>query len=143
VRCEFAPTVRVAELFVIERGAPRLVRSRPGLGRGADAHQHDDAYGFPPFKYLAPSITIGGQGYQELRAKEREILESFLGHVRSRVLASDCFGWADQIPDLVGAEHAPAASAVPADLAAARSARPLAGAWPRWSAEAGAKRSAA
>jgi hypothetical protein len=143
VRCEFAPTIRVSELFVIERGSPRLA----DLDRASAVEQMltntDDAYGFPPFKYLAPSITIGGQGYQELRAREREILESFLGHVRSRVLASDSFGWADQIPGLVGAESAPTASVPPPGLAAVRSANPLATAWPRWSADSGPERSAA
>jgi glycosyltransferase involved in cell wall biosynthesis len=142
VRCEFAPTVRVSELFVIERGSPRLADLDQASAVEQMLTNTDDAYGFPPFKYLAPSITIGGQGYQELRAREREILESFLGHVRSRVLASDSFGWADQIPELVGAESAPTASAPPPDLAAVRAVRPLVGAWPRWT-DSGSGRSAA
>jgi glycosyltransferase involved in cell wall biosynthesis len=141
VRCEFAPTVRVSELFVIERGTPRLA----DLDRRSAVEQMltntDDAYGFPPFKYLAPSITINGAGYQELRAREREILEAFLGHVRCRVLASDSFGWADEIPGLVGGEAAvppPRPGSAPARLG-----RPLSAAWPRWSADAGPGRSAA
>jgi dolichol-phosphate mannosyltransferase len=155
VNCGFAPTVRVEELFVIERGTPRLAE----LDR-ADALEQmltntDDAYEFPPFRYLAPSICIGGQGYQALRAREREILASFLGHVRSRVLASDSFGWADEIPGLVGAggrgtaapdpanpEHAAAAFARPGGARPAR-ARPLSAAWPQWSAESEPGRSAA
>ena len=39
----------------------------------------DDAYGFPPFRYLAPAISIGGKDYHELRAAERDILAGFLG----------------------------------------------------------------
>jgi len=66
----------------------------------------DDAYGFPPFRYLAPAITIGGRGYAELREREREILSGFLSQVRTRVLASDCFGWADEIPRLLRDEPA-------------------------------------
>ena len=61
----------------------------------------DDAYGFPPFRYLAPAITLGGCTHAELRARERDILADFLSHVRARVLASDSFGWADEIPKLL------------------------------------------
>ena len=43
----------------------------------------DDAYGFPPFRYLAPAITIGGVDYPTLREREREILTGFLAHVRA------------------------------------------------------------
>ena len=164
VRCEFAPTVRVEELFVIERGPTNLA----GLDRAAALEQMltntDDAYGFPPFRYLAPSITIGGQGYQELRAAERAILEAFLGHVRTRVLASDSFGWADRIPGLIKAGGSPEpepqteaeagtetvgeaaaprpAAALQPVVANATRVRPLA-VWPRWSGGSGSGRSAA
>ena len=70
----------------------------------------DDAYGFPPFKYFAPAVTIGGRGYRELREREEEILRGFLSHVRARVLASDTFGWADEIPRLLRAERGGAGS---------------------------------
>jgi hypothetical protein len=96
---------RVRELFIIERGSPRL----------ADLDRHDaltrllantdDAYGFPPFRYLAPTISIGSRDYQELRAAERNILAGFLANVRVRTLASDTFGWADEIPNLIEASH--------------------------------------
>ena len=36
----------------------------------------DDAYGFPPFRQMAPSIVIGEDDYAELRRKERAILTS-------------------------------------------------------------------
>ena len=105
VGAKFGSTTLVKELFIIERGAPKLA----DLGLDETVEQMltntDDAYGFPPFKYLAPSITIGGQGYAELRATEREILTAFLSRLRTRVLASDSFGWADQIPELVAAER--------------------------------------
>ena len=72
----------------------------------------DDAYGFPPFKYFASAVTIGGRGYRELREREEEILRSFLSHVRARVLASDTFGWADEIPRLLRADAAARATRV-------------------------------
>jgi len=135
VRCTFAPTASVRELFVIERGAPRLADLDRAQALEQMLTNTDDAYGFPPFRYLAPTITIGGKGYQELRAREREILESFLGHVRTRVLSSDTFGWADQIPALIGTPNgAQTAAAEPALAFADRedAARRLVAAWPRW-----------
>ncbi|MGW5670839.1 glycosyltransferase [Micromonospora sp. NPDC003776] len=105
VPCRIGTSTRVEELFIIERGAPRL----RDLGKDETLERMiqntDDAYGFPPFRYLAPAITIDGQGYAQLRQREREILTGFLSHVRSRVLASDRFGWADEIPRLLRDER--------------------------------------
>jgi glycosyltransferase involved in cell wall biosynthesis len=101
VPCRITDTTRVRELFIIERGSPRLadLDKRDALTRLLA--NTDDAYGFPPFRYLAPTINIGFKGYQELRAAERDILAGFLGNVRVRTLASDSFGWADEIPRLI------------------------------------------
>jgi dolichol-phosphate mannosyltransferase len=149
VRCTFAPTANVRELFVIERGAPKLADLDREHALEQMLTNTDDAYGFPPFRYLAPTITIGGHGYQELRAMEREILASFLSHVRTRVLASDTFGWADQIPALIHDEESGDETAsVPRLAAAARGdgepQRQRTPAWPRWAvAEPGSGRSAA
>ncbi len=105
VPCLMADATRVRELFIIERGSPRL----------ADLDKHDaltqllantdDAYGFPPFRYLAPAINIGSRDYHELRAAERDILAGFLANVRVRTLASDSFSWADEIPRLIQASE--------------------------------------
>ncbi|HZP50605.1 GtrA family protein, partial [Actinocrinis sp.] len=149
VRCTFAPTADVRELFVIERGAPKLVDLDREHALEQMLTNTDDAYGFPPFRYLAPTITIGGHGYQELRAMEREILASFLSNVRTRVLASDTFGWADQIPALIhdaevgdGSVPVPQLAAVAAGDGEPQ--RQRAQAWPRWVvAEPGSSRSAA
>ncbi|HEU5356639.1 MAG TPA: glycosyltransferase [Actinocrinis sp.] len=156
VRCAFAPTANVRELFVIERGAPRLADLDRDQALEQMLTNTDDAYGFPPFRYLAPTITIGGQGYQELRAREREILASFLGHVRTRVIASDTFEWADRIPGLIhdretevdaGADAVDVADQQFAAAARGDSAaqRQRALAWPRWAAvaESGSGRSPA
>jgi dolichol-phosphate mannosyltransferase len=118
VPCRMASSTQVREMFIIERGTPRLA----GLDREAALEQlivnTDDAYGFPPFQYLAPAITIGGQDYQGLRLAEREILAQFLSHLRVRVLASDCYGWAADIPRLIGGREIPG--------------QPGPDAWPRW-----------
>jgi dolichol-phosphate mannosyltransferase len=101
VPCQITDATRVRELFIIERGAPRLadLDRRDALTRLLA--NTDDAYGFPPFRYLAPAINIGSRDYHELRTAERDILAGFLANVRVRTLASDSFGWADEIPHLI------------------------------------------
>jgi glycosyltransferase involved in cell wall biosynthesis len=105
VPCRIGTTARVEELFIIERGTPRLAELDQDATLQRMIENTDDAYGFPPFRYLAPSIVIDGKGYQELRQMERTILAAFLSHVRTRVIASDNFGWADRIPELMRAER--------------------------------------
>jgi dolichol-phosphate mannosyltransferase len=109
VPCRLGSSTDVRELFIIERGAPRIAELGHAETLERMIENTDDAYGFPPFKYFAPAVTIGGLGYQQLRAREREILSGFLSHVRTRVVASDCFGWADEIPRLLDG-RAPAAA---------------------------------
>jgi hypothetical protein len=101
VPCQMTSGTRVRELFIIERGSPGLAHldKREALARLLA--NTDDAYGFPPFRYLAPAISIGSQNYHQLRAAERDILAGFLAEVRVRELASDSFGWADEIPRLI------------------------------------------
>jgi hypothetical protein len=105
VPCRLGSATRVEELFIIERGTPgiRDLDHETTLQRMIE--NTDDAYGFPPFRYLAPAVTIDGKGYPQLRAMEREILDSFLANVRTRVVASNNFGWADEIPRLLAEER--------------------------------------
>ncbi|MER7268126.1 glycosyltransferase [Micromonospora carbonacea] len=122
VPCRIGTTTRVEELFVIERGRPATSELGHDETVTRMIRNTDDAYGFPPFRYLAPSLAIDGLHYPELRLREREILAGFLCRVRSRVLVSDRFGWADDIPRLLRGERgAAAAPVVPAQ------------GWPRWS----------
>jgi hypothetical protein len=118
---------QVKELFIIERGAARLA----DLDRKSALNQlivnTDDAYGFPPFRYLAPAITVGGLSYQQLRIAERKILAGFLSNVRVRTLASNTFSWADEISRLIDTS-AQWSSGAP-DRATSPTA---AGTWPRW-----------
>lgn len=132
VPCRMTSATRVRELFIIERGAPRLA----GLDRNAALDQllanTDDAYGFPPFRYLAPAIRIGGQDYHQLRQSERDILASFLTNLRVRTLASDTFSWADDIPQLIETAdgRTPDDAGIPAG--GERPGPAWADAWPRW-----------
>jgi dolichol-phosphate mannosyltransferase len=128
VPCRIGTAARVEELFVIERGAPAIRELDHASTVERMIQNTDDAYGFPPFRYLAPAITLNGQGYTQLRAREREILAGFLTHVRARVIASDCYGWADEIPRLLASERG---TTEEPDLVS-----PMVGApgWPQWDA---------
>ena len=105
VPCRLGSSTRVEELFIIERGTPGIHDLDHADTLDRMIANTDDAYGFPPFRYLAPAVTIAGKGYLELRAMERDILDSFLANVRTRVVASDNFGWADEIPRLLATER--------------------------------------
>ena len=65
-----------------------------------------DAYGFPPFQYLAPAIVLGDGGYAEMLSRERAVLTSAVARMKIRRLASDSFTWADTIPGLLAADRA-------------------------------------
>lgn len=104
VKCTLTQSVQVQEMFIIERGSPSLseVRAADALPELLD--NTDDAYGFPPFRYFAPALVIGGADYAQLRARESEILRSALQRIRVRRMASDSFSWADEIPGLLSDE---------------------------------------
>jgi dolichol-phosphate mannosyltransferase len=101
VPCEFAGSTRIRELFVIERGPKAMEELDQDRTVDIVLENTDDAYGFPPFRYFAPAIAIGGEGYSQLRELERELVAKFLNDVRVRRLARDDFSWADAIPELV------------------------------------------
>ena len=128
VRCRMASSARVRDLFIIERGQPRLADLNHDSALEQLIENTDDAYGFPPFRYLAPAITIGGKDYHQLRIAERGILDSFLRKVRIRTLASDTFGWADEIPGLIAHDTEPVVDAWNPNV------REHAGpdSWPQW-----------
>jgi glycosyltransferase involved in cell wall biosynthesis len=107
VPCQITSATRVSELFIIERGSPRMVDVDKEEALTQLLENTEDAYGFPPYRYVAPAISIGEKSYHELRATERDILSRFLGHVRVRALASDSFSWADEIPQLIGQDDLP------------------------------------
>lgn len=101
VPCQLAQSTKVSELFIIERGRPKVADLDHQSALGQLMINTDDAYGFPPFRHLAPAITIGGMDYRDLREAERKILAGFLSHTRGRMLASDTFSWADDIPRIL------------------------------------------
>jgi len=100
VTCEHTRSVRVEDLFIIERNEFAVTEVESSMLLDELIANTDDAYGFPPFRYFAPALVVDGLGYEELRAKERTILASALSRVRARRLATPDFSWADHIPAL-------------------------------------------
>ncbi|MHA6758182.1 hypothetical protein [Streptacidiphilus sp. PAMC 29251] len=134
VPCRLGSSTQVQELFVIQRGAPRLADIDHADAVEQMLANTEDAYGFPPYRYLAPAITVDGLNHDQLKAREREILEGFLSGVRTRALASDSFGWADEIPRLLREERgssgpADRTGAAPEPVAAQVSGPAV---WPHW-----------
>ncbi|GAA1767813.1 glycosyltransferase [Agromyces humatus] len=122
--CNIIASTKVSELFIIERGPEE--QHDLALEETVDTllANTEDAYQFPPFRQLAPSIVIGEVDHQVMRAREREILTSALGVMHHRTLSSPHFGWADDIPELLASERAAAkrAKAAPHVPDAARAA---------------------
>jgi hypothetical protein len=99
--CEIVPESKMAELFVIERGAYALGDLSPQDAMDTLLANTEDAYQFPPFHQLTPSIVIGEDDHVALREKEREILSAAVRGIRARSLATPDFTWADEIPGLL------------------------------------------
>lgn len=106
VDCRVVRSTQVENLFVIERGDPVLADVPFAEAIETLVANTDDAYGFPPFRQMAPSIVIGDDDYAELRRKEREILVQAMRTIRVRRLGSNTFSWAEDIATLLGGETA-------------------------------------
>ena len=123
------PPRRASGTFSSSNGdAPGWPRSAASSAIAQLLTNTDDAYGFPPFRYLAPAITIGGRNSAELRRAEREILASFLeprAHPGPR-LGQLQLGRRDPAPRPARARQRPARRRCRA------MAGPAADGWPRW-----------
>jgi hypothetical protein len=101
VPCRTKASTRVENLFLIERGPEQISNVSAEEVVEELMINTADAYGFPPFQYLAPAIVLGEGDYSELQRRERKVLTSAMAHMPVRRLASDSFGWADTIPALL------------------------------------------
>jgi len=106
VDCRVIDETTVENLFVIERGPSELAELTDESALAILMENTEDAYGFPPFRFLAPVLVMGGDNHAALLRRERDILRKALTRMRVRRLASDNFGWADEIPKLL-AEDGP------------------------------------
>jgi putative flippase GtrA len=96
-----APESPIANVFLMERGEP--VQERVALEAAIDQliENTDDAYGFPPFATLAPTLVIGGRDYQALRARERELLTQALSNANIWRLRVRGHEWNELLPRLI------------------------------------------
>jgi hypothetical protein len=101
VAAESKRETSVSEIFIIERGAPSVQDVDPNSALEELLANTEDAYGFPPFRYLAPELNISGCELQDLKQREETVLHGVLQRARVRRLVSDNFGWPEEIPALV------------------------------------------
>ncbi|MDQ2813400.1 MAG: hypothetical protein M3Z75_16405 [Actinomycetota bacterium] len=92
---------RVEELFIIERGPAFITPVDRDRALEELLDNTEDAYGFPPYRYLAPTIMFGNRTSTDLQARERAILASALENIRVHRHRSADFGWADTIASQV------------------------------------------
>ncbi len=109
VPAEITRTTQLEHVFILERGEPVVHAVAPEEALAELIVNTDDAYNFPPFKYFAPALTIGNENYEQLRARERDILAGALSQTRVCRLASNDFSWADSIHALTAEQHEPLA----------------------------------
>jgi hypothetical protein len=110
VDCRIGLTTRLQHLFIIDRGRDTAVSQVPLDAAAEDlARNTDDAYGFPPYASLAPYLTIGGIGCDELAQREQQILTRALDGVLTQRIVVQDYGWAAVIERHVGLGTPPAA----------------------------------
>ncbi|WP_299444152.1 glycosyltransferase [uncultured Phycicoccus sp.] len=109
VPCDVARRVDVSDLFIIERGLNEIADVSTGDALPELIDNTDDAYGFPPFATLAPTLVVGGMDYAQLRRREEELLAKALRHIRVRRVVRDDFGWPAAIRSLVAEDSIRAA----------------------------------
>ena len=92
----------IDNVFLMERGEP-VVQERVALEAAIDQliDNTDDAYGFPPFATLAPTLVIGGRDYQQLRARERELLTQAMETATIWRLRVRGHEWGELLPRLI------------------------------------------
>jgi hypothetical protein len=102
VPCELTTSTNLTSLFIIERGEPHhsLVPQNQAIEELLE--NTEDAYGFPPYRYVAPAIVLGGSDYEDLRVREKLILASAMESAQIHRLGSNDFSWCNQIPSLIG-----------------------------------------
>jgi hypothetical protein len=97
VACELGSKTTVDQLYIIERGVPHHSVVPKSQAIDELLENTEDAYGFPPYRYLAEALSVGGSSYSELRERERLILVRAMENVQIHRLGSDDFTWAEQI----------------------------------------------
>ena len=97
VPCELGTVTTIEDIYIIERGEPHKSPVSQSQAVVELLENTEDAYGFPPYRYVAPMMSVGGVGCEELRERERLILISAIESVRITRLGSDNFSWCEDI----------------------------------------------
>jgi hypothetical protein len=105
VPCRTGSSTTVRDLFLIERGEDGRSAVEPEQAVDELMVNTADAYGFPPFQYLAPVCLLGDGDYAELQRRERAVLTSAVSRMQVRRIASNSYGWADTIPALLAEDR--------------------------------------
>lgn len=95
--CSVARRSQVTDLFLIERGEFGAGELGTAEVMAALLANTEDAYQFPPFRQLAPSIVIGQDDHAELRRREQQILASAISGIPARWVGTPDFSWAPEI----------------------------------------------
>jgi hypothetical protein len=92
---------RVAGLLIIERGGAEEVALTTSEALATLVANCDDAYGFPPYATLEHMLLA--MSPEDLRSKERELIERALGSTPACLLRSEHLDWAERIPSVLAA----------------------------------------
>lgn len=103
VPCRIGTTTAMDAVFLIERGPDeRLETLRPAEAVEELLRNTDEAYGFPPYGRVAGHLRIDDRCHDELRCRERAILERALGDRRVTRIVTTGHGWAEIIEEIAG-----------------------------------------
>ena len=91
----------VAGLLIIERGGTGETALPAAEALAILLANCDDAYGFPPYATLEHMLLA--MSPEDLRAKERELIQRALGSTPACLLRSECLDWAERIPSVLAA----------------------------------------
>jgi hypothetical protein len=99
--CRIAETAMLKQVFLIERGADKLVEVSPSEAVAHLLRCTADAYTFPPFSSMAPSVVLEHMDHEGLTLRERITLQSAMIGVSMTRISSPNYGWAELIPQLL------------------------------------------
>jgi glycosyltransferase involved in cell wall biosynthesis len=96
---EVAREATLAGMLVIERGEPSERAMREPEALRTLLVNCDDAYGFPPYRSIAPFLRhLGGQ---DLGRREQSLIRRALAGRPATLVSSDTMDWASRLPMLV------------------------------------------
>jgi hypothetical protein len=96
---QLGTTAKVEGLIIIQRGGTGEQSLGSGEALEILLENCDDAYGFPPYETLERMLF--GLSSDDLRSRERELIEAALGSLPSCLMRSETLDWAERIPAIL------------------------------------------